>query len=74
MKGRYQRLQKNGSIVQSDVHLLYCAHFMNIFSHFCEMLKLDIFSVQNALMVSGLLCCAAVIYEGLDGGLVFTIH
>ena len=31
-----------------DVHLLFYAHFTTILFSFCEVLNLDIFSVQNA--------------------------
>ena len=49
----------NGYSYIEDVHLLFCAHLINIFSffrfsHFLGLLNLDILSIRNASGVSGL--------------------
>ena len=47
-----QTLHNDGSHIE-DVHLLFCAHFMNIFSIF-RGVELRDFTSKNAKMASGL--------------------
>ena len=48
-----QTLHNDYSFIE-HVHLLFCAHLINIYLFFLGLLNLDILSIRNAKGVSGL--------------------